>query len=201
MTADDPVLRAALTPEVLRQARALGNEAYQTTRGVEESRQRAADRAMRDVLVAALAGRPEAEKCQTCGQFAEYHCDRRGPEHTGDCGMYHHEFKAAEAGRPDAEADDAKARAEPNDKWSPVAPVSPSGAGTWQPIETAPTDGTPILAFMPTYYQGKGGQAVVLWMDYSDRPGWYSAVASIHEPTHWQPLPAPPTPTTAQEPR
>lgn len=62
----------------------------------------------------------------------------------------------------------------------------------WQPIDSAPKDGTPVIGFMPTYYQGKGGQAVIVWMNYTDRPGWYSDVSSIHEPSHWMPLPPPP---------
>lgn len=62
----------------------------------------------------------------------------------------------------------------------------------WHPINSAPKDGTPVLAFMPTYYQGRGGQHVVVWMNFTDRPGWYSHVSGIHEPTHWMPLPPPP---------
>ena len=57
----------------------------------------------------------------------------------------------------------------------------------WQPIETAPTDGTLILV----YISGKG---IVMaekngawgWRSY---PGRYSMAMP---PTHWQPLPAPP---------
>lgn len=63
----------------------------------------------------------------------------------------------------------------------------------WQPIDTAPKDGTPILCFIPSYYQGKGGMVVAVWMDFSDRPGWYSEISSVHEPTHWMPLPPAPT--------
>lgn len=58
----------------------------------------------------------------------------------------------------------------------------------WRPIESAPRDGTPILGFMPSYYQGKGGQSVILWLHgkWMDNRAW----ATI--PTHWMPLPAPP---------
>lgn len=62
----------------------------------------------------------------------------------------------------------------------------------WQPIETAPKDGTQILVFMPTYFQGKGGMQVCVWMNWSDAPGWYSHVSGRHEPTHWMRLPEPP---------
>lgn len=64
---------------------------------------------------------------------------------------------------------------------------------TWQPIVTAPKDGTEILVFIPTYYQGKGGQRVASWIDFTDKPGWYSHLSGKHEPTLWQPLPAAPT--------
>jgi len=69
----------------------------------------------------------------------------------------------------------------------------------WQPIDTAPKDGTPILGFIPSYYQGKGGMVVAVWMDFSDRPGWYSEISSVHEPTHWMPLPPAPTGNGADE--
>ncbi len=82
---------------------------------------------------------------------------------------------------------------EHSDRWQRMIELIEKMPG-WQPISTAPKDGTPILAFMPAYYQGKGGQHVVIWMDYSDRPGWYSHIVGVHEPTHWMPLPMPPIP-------
>lgn len=78
-----------------------------------------------------------------------------------------------------------------------AAELAATGTGAWQDIETAPKDGSAILGFMPSYYQRKGGFAVVVWMDYTDRPGWYSDVASSHEPTMWQRL-EPPAPATAR---
>ena len=59
---------------------------------------------------------------------------------------------------------------------------------TWQPIDTAPKDGTPILGFMPSYYRGKGGMSVVLYMDGK----WFDNTAFETNPSHWQPLPPPP---------
>jgi hypothetical protein len=59
----------------------------------------------------------------------------------------------------------------------------------WQPIETAPKDGTPVLGFMPKYYQGKGGQSVILWFGND----WSDMRAHSCEPSHWMPLPAPPS--------
>ena len=76
----------------------------------------------------------------------------------------------------------------------------------WQPIETAPRDGTPILVWARWDWAAMG--------DPSDEPAWRVAVwggASWHEceafcsvtdnpywdlavePTHWAPLPAVPT--------
>lgn len=62
---------------------------------------------------------------------------------------------------------------------------------TWQPIETAPKDGTPILIF-----DGTGIYGVQFCANTKD---WQSSSSSGFEcedyfgiPTHWMPLPAPP---------
>lgn len=70
--------------------------------------------------------------------------------------------------------------------WDWCKEMSPEGE--WQPIETAPKDGTPILGFISSYYRNKGGQSVILWMDGQ----WFDNLAFATEPTHWMPLPAPP---------
>jgi hypothetical protein len=69
----------------------------------------------------------------------------------------------------------------------------------WQPIKTAPKDGTPILIFEPSPYLKKGWIDVVqnfYEIEYkSDADKWYardSAEISCDNPTHWQPLPDPP---------
>lgn len=61
----------------------------------------------------------------------------------------------------------------------------------WQPIETAPKDGTVILA--------NAGKRVVMcqWEKWPDgRAGWYAfphnAILKKELLTHWMPLPAPP---------
>lgn len=62
----------------------------------------------------------------------------------------------------------------------------------WQPIETAPKDGAWILAYWPTMPISTYPR-VVFWDD-----GWICADRDMGEyyPTHWMPLPAPPTPQT-----
>lgn len=61
----------------------------------------------------------------------------------------------------------------------------------WQPIETAPKNGTVILIF--GVYVGYPIQHVVEWrkgrwkVDTED--GWWGVVV---DPTHWMPLPNPP---------
>ena len=61
-------------------------------------------------------------------------------------------------------------------------------AGKWLPIETAPMDGQAVLGYVPTYYQLKGGCAVLIY--YED--AWYDNGAFVTTPTHWMPLPEPP---------
>lgn len=66
----------------------------------------------------------------------------------------------------------------------------------WQPIETAPKDGTWIMIYEPY----GGGQNVDLthwiasWGDYGHDEGWIDQDDALvtRNPTHWQPLPTPP---------
>jgi hypothetical protein len=62
----------------------------------------------------------------------------------------------------------------------------------WQPIETARTDGTRIIAWFPPCAQlPNGGWHEMQWYD-----GWHHPF--FVEPTHWMPGPQPPA---ALEPR
>ena len=63
--------------------------------------------------------------------------------------------------------------------------------GVWQPIETAPKDGTWIMVYWPT--MGIGQYPFVVFWD----EGWQPARYSDRDygeafPTHWMPLPAAP---------
>lgn len=61
----------------------------------------------------------------------------------------------------------------------------------WQPIETAPKDGTHILAFVPWAVHPK----TLFWAKYADAwrcPASEAGPCGAWEATHWQPLPAPP---------
>lgn len=70
---------------------------------------------------------------------------------------------------------------------------------TWQPIETAPRDGTPVLVA-----NAKGAMTTARW-EKEDcgtfvYEAWYllfgglnAEETEIEWPTHWMPLPAPPT--------
>jgi len=63
----------------------------------------------------------------------------------------------------------------------------------WQPIATAPKDGTTVLLFAPGWDSAKTG-----WTfgkdDWQDCPFHHHGYPA-YEPTHWMPLPAPPSPT------
>jgi hypothetical protein len=71
---------------------------------------------------------------------------------------------------------------------------------TWQPIETAPKDGTRIILFLPSRYSFPAMVTIGLWFEdfLPGRNGWsYCEVDEIgqfiEEPiTHWMPLPPPP---------
>lgn len=64
---------------------------------------------------------------------------------------------------------------------------------TWQPIETAPKDGTPILTFAPV--TGADYILIGAWIP-EDEPGETEDGGTWRDdgetPTHWMPLPEPP---------
>jgi len=70
-------------------------------------------------------------------------------------------------------------------------------AGAWQPISTAPTDGTRVLTYGCLHDDGGAdmGEVPAVQLSRYDRQyGWWCAEWGSHEPTYWQPLPTPPTP-------
>jgi hypothetical protein len=74
-------------------------------------------------------------------------------------------------------------------------------AARWQPIESAPKDGTLILAWFraQTYYPAHIGLSRWWEGDKFNAPNWADG-GGLGEPTHWQPLPAPPEGDDAQAP-
>ncbi len=84
-----------------------------------------------------------------------------------------------------------------------LSPAEPARSGQWQPIETAPKDGTRFLAALTN------GWIVILSEMGHERYAWYQTSSKIHIPvarthprdslkesilaTHWMPLPAAPT--------
>ena len=77
----------------------------------------------------------------------------------------------------------------------------------WQPIETAPRDGTVVLVWWPDFWVNDGeltdeivgGQCCVSCNRFGEwqREVTYAAILDddfepAEEPTHWQPLPTPP---------
>jgi hypothetical protein len=66
---------------------------------------------------------------------------------------------------------------------------------SWQPIGTAPKDGTAILTFQSNLMTG-GKMRVAVWRDDTVPKGWS---ASEESPTHWMPLPIPPDQEMAVE--
>ena len=58
----------------------------------------------------------------------------------------------------------------------------------WQPIETAPRDGTPILLWAGSLDWRDLGVPSIGWMS-NTMNVWCMKSADAHEPTHWMPLP------------
>lgn len=68
------------------------------------------------------------------------------------------------------------------------------GREGWQPIETAPKDGTYILGYFPDAcdYLPQCGITAIKWI--GSYAGWGTRGVCGLSPTHWQPLPTPPAP-------
>jgi len=63
----------------------------------------------------------------------------------------------------------------------------------WQPIETAPKDGTKVLVYATVLHPEKWGvhlEPMVCAASYHPDAGW--CVCEIRDATHWRPLPTPP---------
>ncbi len=61
----------------------------------------------------------------------------------------------------------------------------------WQPIETAPRDGTEIIA--ASIYTVRGRPRVWnVYLTCCDAAGWVTTRGGKAAPTHWMPLPEPP---------
>jgi hypothetical protein len=83
----------------------------------------------------------------------------------------------------------------------PVTPAPPEASHRaireWQPIETAPKDGTQVWA-----WDAERGSNPALWVEGA---WWITYDDAMIHPTHWMPLPDPPaalsTGTETQEPQ
>lgn len=74
----------------------------------------------------------------------------------------------------------------------------------WQPIETAPKNGHPIIAYQPGGVYGSGisyppSVGLAWWRaaDANNPAHWEGPLNPRDYPTHWMPLPDPPTLETA----
>jgi hypothetical protein len=87
-------------------------------------------------------------------------------------------------------ANKAQALADENKALSAALTASQAEtAAAWQPIETAPRDGSRFLA-----YENRDVSYYPCWWrnDYLIWEGWQDDWDSEPDPSHWQPLPPPP---------
>lgn len=80
------------------------------------------------------------------------------------------------------------------------ARVAEMKAGGWQPIETAPKDGTKVDVWVcpwDAFANGNAARITNAWFEDGKwkriLSGWTHDIEDCGEPTHWQPLPAPPS--------
>lgn len=64
--------------------------------------------------------------------------------------------------------------------------------GEWQPIETAPRDGTELLVSGFEFDEPREGRWVCC-AEYVNREWVEKSGLSLYPPTHWMPLPPPPS--------
>lgn len=77
--------------------------------------------------------------------------------------------------------------------WLSLARAACAAMSQWQPIETAPKDGTQILTWMPSDLDPSGYHIVGDWYVNARGDGyWQDQHGEGFEPTHWQSLPPPP---------
>lgn len=75
-------------------------------------------------------------------------------------------------------------------------PAGLQASSGWQPIETAPKDGTSVLAWRDS------GVHVMRWKRLGDDgfwDEWHVKMNHLSQPTHWMPLPASPSASTEQK--
>ena len=60
----------------------------------------------------------------------------------------------------------------------------------WQPMATAPKDGTPVLLWWP--YWANVRPLVGWWQNNGGWQSWEASDEDAKPPTHWRPLPSPP---------
>ena len=81
-----------------------------------------------------------------------------------------------------------------------AAAVAPPEAA-WLPIDSAPKDGTPFLCFHPDDVFSPVPGIDLIWWEPS-KQFWTmdgdSTVPFVAKPTHWRPLPAPPSTATRE---
>lgn len=86
------------------------------------------------------------------------------------------------------EISDSPAKRRAQKDWEAIRAKLGEFAG-WQPIETAPKDGTSVIVFGPTdAVQYDGGICVASWT----QGGWGTPEYYQPTPAYWQPLPEPP---------
>lgn len=110
------------------------------------------------------------------------------------------ECQACEASGPQAETEEAAIAAWNTRAHSAEIAGALRDAERWRPIETAPRDGTKVLLYHHGYKSAfyRRDHEPRVWVDVFREGNWYNTAPSA-QPTHWRPLPAPPTQDSAMQ--
>lgn len=78
-----------------------------------------------------------------------------------------------------------------------LSAARPFIAAEWQPIETAPKDGSAVILYDDRFAHSPSSYLMASWHAplkvWAARPNSKGRFTLWHDATHWQPLPAPPT--------
>lgn len=135
--------------------------------------------------------------CKRHDEATVYVWEHDLPKHGCTCGLSAL-LAQPETPQPDCSCGDTLGAIDPYcpahfpSRVAPAAVAVPMPANGWQPIETAPKDGTYMVLLLPSGFRYVIGRWFAFGQEIHGSTGFWEAHATTITPTHWIPLPAAP---------